>query len=392
MYFPDNYDFFSPVKVNSGLKSMSHIPVELASMGAKKPLVLVDSELEDAGLVEKVVDAFRDSNVTIGVYTGIPEKLFKDDLNELYKAYINNQCDSIIAAGGPEIANTAKILNVAVTFGLDKLSEYAGENAIKEIMTPMIAIPTSGCTGEETSKYAHFEDMFFSSQLLMPSLVVLDPAMMAYSLPQTTVNAAMIVFTHAIEAYVRLANKNPLTDAYAYTAIQLIKENVITVLQKPRDKKARLAMANASAMAGCAYSNSVSGMIDRLGRAVADSCNLPIGICMGVVLPYALGYYAADPSKFDIKELLLAVSDADTYTGIPEEERAEKSVSIIRELVSDINFSSNGKLPLALKETGVMKGLMKGIAEQALSSGELDVDFEGCMTILDHAWEGKSLV
>ena len=82
-------------------------------------------------------------------------------------------------------------------------------------------MPTLAGTGYEVSKYAFFAGRDFSSHFLMPHLAVIDPRMTIPEDAVATAATALIALTHAVEAYTG-PGKNPLADAYAYAAIQLI--------------------------------------------------------------------------------------------------------------------------------------------------------------------------
>src|SRR5699024_11592695 len=62
--------------------------------------------------------------------------------------------------------------------------------------------------------------------------------------------------------------KNPISDAYATAAIVLIRDNLYKAVVNGNNKKVRLAMANASTMAGAAFSNSMVGLVHAIGHAL----------------------------------------------------------------------------------------------------------------------------
>jgi len=53
MFFPDNYEFYCPVKINSGNRALEHLPVELDALNATKPLVITDKKIAKKGLIKK---------------------------------------------------------------------------------------------------------------------------------------------------------------------------------------------------------------------------------------------------------------------------------------------------------------------------------------------------
>ncbi|MEI3175299.1 MAG: iron-containing alcohol dehydrogenase [Lachnospiraceae bacterium] len=56
------------------------------------------------------------------------------------------------------------------------------------------------------------------------------------------------------------------------------------------DEEARLGMANASTMAGAAFSNSMVGMVHAIGHALGGICHVPHADAMTVLLPYCMEY------------------------------------------------------------------------------------------------------
>ena len=99
----------------------------------------------------------------------------------------------------------------------------------------------------------------------------------------------MDALTHAVEAYSCL-QKNPLSDAYAVTAIKLISQYLIPVVKNSRDENLRLALANASLLAGCAFSNSMVGIVHGIGHACGGVANIPHGNAMAILLPHGMEY------------------------------------------------------------------------------------------------------
>jgi alcohol dehydrogenase len=62
------------------------------------------------------------------------------------------------------------------------------------------------------------------------------------------------------------------------------------VLDNPSDAQGRLELAQASTMAGIAFSNSMVGLVHSLGHALGAVAHLPHGLCMNLFLPYVLEY------------------------------------------------------------------------------------------------------
>lgn len=115
--------------------------------------------------------------------------------------------------------------------------------------------------------------MEYISQQLMPDVAVLDARMTMTLPPRVTASTGMDTLCHAIEAYSCL-QKNPLSDAYAAKAVELVRENLLHATRFGHWKEARLAMANASFLAGAAFSNSMVGVVHAIGHALGGVCTL----------------------------------------------------------------------------------------------------------------------
>ncbi|EYD11325.1 1,3-propanediol dehydrogenase domain protein [Acinetobacter baumannii 44362_2] len=48
------YEFFCPVKVIAGNAALEHIPFELATLGAKRPLIITDKGVRANGLLNPI--------------------------------------------------------------------------------------------------------------------------------------------------------------------------------------------------------------------------------------------------------------------------------------------------------------------------------------------------
>ena len=63
---PEYYEFFNSVKIISGYKALENIPFELSRVGAKRPIIITDKGVQQAGLVKVVIDSFGGSDTVIG--------------------------------------------------------------------------------------------------------------------------------------------------------------------------------------------------------------------------------------------------------------------------------------------------------------------------------------
>lgn len=389
------YEFSCPVKIIAGLAALEHVPFELSIRGSGRALLVTDSGIKSAGLLEHIFTAFEESQVEFAaVFDQVPTDSSLPVIKEIADIYRQHQCDSIIAVGGGSVIDTSKAVNILVSEGGDDLLAYSGHGCLKRPLKPLFVVPTTAGTGSEVTSVAVIHDMDnerkigFSSHFLFPDVAVLDPRMTLSLPPAITAMTAMDAMTHACEAAIGMA-KNPISDAYAHGAIEKISQNLMAVMENPGDLDARMELAQAATMAGIAFSNSMVGVVHSLGHSVGAICHLPHGMCMSIFLPYALEYNL-ETCRQEIAELLLPLTGAERFARTAAELRAETSISVIREMRDKLHQYC--QLPRTLQESGkVRKDQFETIARAALNDGSLifnakDVDFDDAMTLLEKAW------
>ncbi|UOG16823.1 iron-containing alcohol dehydrogenase [Acinetobacter sp. PK01] len=389
------YEFFCPVKVIAGNAALEHIPFELATLGAKRPMIITDKGVRGNKLLAPIEAAFESTDAVIGcIFDDVPPDSSLDTVRRAAALYRENQCDAIIAVGGGSVIDTSKATNILVSEGGDDLLQYSGAHNLPKPLKPFFVIPTTSGTGSEVTMVAVVSDtaknvkMAFASYYLMPHAAILDPRMTLTLPPHLTAMTAMDALTHAIEAYTCMA-ANPISDAYATAAIKKISTNLFNVLDNLNDSQGRLELAQASTMAGIAFSNSMVGLVHSLGHALGAVAHLPHGLCMNLFLPYVLEYNK-EVNGDKIADLLLPLAGADIYAQTPAHLRADKAITTIQTM-RDRLFSLT-KLPRTLQETGkVTEAQLDEVAEKALNDGSIiynpkEASFEDLRSILQKAW------
>ncbi|RMF17925.1 MAG: iron-containing alcohol dehydrogenase [Gammaproteobacteria bacterium] len=391
------YEFFCPVKVVAGDAALEHIPFELGNLGSKKPLLVTDKGVRGAGLIEPVVAACEAGGVEVPlIFDDVPPDSSVEVVREIAQLYLNEQCDALIAVGGGSVIDTCKGANILVSEGGLDLSRFSGAGILKKPLKPFLVVPTTSGTGSEVTAVAVIADrakgvkLPFSSGYLLPNAAILDPRMTLTLPPHITAATAMDAMTHAIEAYTCLA-RNPLSEAYAAAAVKKIAVNLPKVLEDGSDRQARLELAQASTMAGIAFSNSMVGLVHALGHALGAVCHIPHGVCMNLFLPYVLEYNLEKGTiREALGELLLPLAGAEVYAATPADSRAEKTVEVIRTLRDELYTAC--KLPRTLRETGkVEKAQLTRIADVALDDGSIifnpaEASLEEVQALLERAW------
>ena len=391
---PEYYEFKNSVKIISGRNAIENIAFELKNLGSSKPLILTAKPLEENGQLKIATDSMEISNIEIGsVFMNIPQDSSVDVVNEIGKLYKEKKCDGIIAMGGGSVIDTAKGVNILVSTGTDDLKEHMGLEILDGKLKPLIVIPSTSGTGSEATLVSVISDtsrnvkMEFISYSILPDVAILDPRM-TLSLPsKLTASTGIDALTHSVEAFTGL-QKNPLSSVYALTAIELIGEYLKKSVENGKDEEARLAMANASLMAGVAFSNSMVGIVHAIGHACGGVCNVPHGDAMTILLPHCMELNLSLCEE-DYSRILLAFSGPEVYSETPKNQRGQKCIDEIQEYIHELNKISG--LPTRLRDVGVSKEDFATIAKTAINDGAaivnpVEVTLDRVIEILNKAY------
>lgn len=392
---PKYFEFQSSAKILSGRHALENLPSELKNLGAKKPMILSDEILKKIGTLQIVTDALAAGGIREGaVYTRIPADSSLQVVRNIVKEYKKQECDSLVAVGGGSVIDTAKGVRMVLSQNVDDLLDIWGcENLSGVVRIPFAAIPTTSGTGSESTLVAVIKNearrlkMEFISYYLQPDVAVLDVRMTRTLPPKTTASTGMDALCHAIEAYTCL-QKNPISDAYALGAIRLITQNLEQAVKNGKDDRARLAMANASMMAGAAFSNSMVGVIHAIGHALGGVCHVPHGDAMTILLPHGMAFnYRVLKEQYG--ELLYFLAGEETCLDTPAEQRGKEAVRQVWQLRRKLHRICG--LPERLRECGVRKSDFELVARTAMNDGAMivnprEVSWEDVMFILNKAY------
>ena len=247
-----SFHFHQPTKLVVGPKSVASLYNELRLLGAKRAVIITDSGLVKAGVVDQVRRAAGER--CVGVFDGV----VPDPTYECAQAAIDRcrelGADSVISLGGGSSIDTAKLAVVALTNGGSALQNM-GLMRLEGKQLPHVCIPTTHGTGSEvtlgaviTNSELH-KKFFLADVNVIPDVAILDPVLVTGLPKSVTIGTGMDALTHAIEGLVT-PGANPITTALGLQAVRLIAEHLPRVVEDGKDLEARQGMLVASTLAG----------------------------------------------------------------------------------------------------------------------------------------------
>ena len=246
-----------------------------------------------------------------------------------------------------------------------------GNEIIKKgVHIPFIVLPTTCGTGSECTAVAVIKNhetgikMEYISSELLPDTAIID-VRLTETLPNKLIaSSAMDALVHSIEAF-SSAQKNPISDAYATTAMRLIVSNLPATLSSPTTET-RQNLALASTLAGIAFSNAMVGVVHAIGHALGGECGIPHGNAMAILLPECMKFNL-DKCAPIYSEMLLYLAGAETFAKTAPEKRAEETINFVIQFEQQIKNLSG--ISLNLSDYNVTEANFAAIAKKALNDG-----------------------
>jgi alcohol dehydrogenase len=352
MRLPKDFSFFCPLKINCGHHALAHLPMELSAVGACAPLILADRDQVGKKRIKTVVDAFKTSGLTVGIFDRLTDQSGPDLLPLLSRIYADGGCDSIVAVGGGSVVDTAKCLNLMVSAGdRGQVVDPDRDDAEPGPLRPLMLIATTGGNGDEATGYASDGNQRLCSPRLVPAVAFIDPAMMGERDDLEVVDGAMLALVHAVEAFLD-ESAGPMGRAYAHTAIGLIVTCLPLALRNTERKKNLCAVVNGQVAASCAYSAASPGICHTLARELKDGTDFPSGMLMAMLLPYLLAE-AGNVHSEQVGNLLYPLAGAETFAMTASELKTPRVIALLWEFYDAVNARLDLKIPSRLGDTGL---------------------------------------
>jgi alcohol dehydrogenase len=360
-----DFEYRCPTKVIVGKKAYKQVRSEVSNLGCKRAVLVTDRPLaENTDVVEMVKKVL--AKYLAGVFLDVePDSSFQIvDKAADYARSIDADC--VVSVGGGSAMDTAKGLALLLKTG-GTLADNLGINLQTEPVTPHVAIPTTAGTGSEVTHVAVIKDVerhqkaLLLDGFLFPNTAILDPLMTVSLPPHLTAGTGMDALTHAVEA-VHSIYRNPLSDANALQAIRIIRDNLVTAVEQPKDLGARTSMLAAANLAGEAFANAMVGVVHAIAHSIGALCGVHHGLANSLMLPEGIRFNAEEQP-----ELYVPVAEAlgVTEPGMSAKEAADRAAQACYDL------AARSGMPTRLSEAGVEEAHLERIAEMAMSDGTI---------------------
>ena len=280
-----------------------------------KVLVVSDKVCQKLGYIDRVSSKLRELGFEVEVFNDVNADPNMECIRKGVAVCERFRPDLMIALGGGSPLDAGKFIRVqyehpeltvedaAVRF-IELRKRTIEFPQLGSKIRRFVAIPTTSGTGSEVSPFTVITDdeghkFPLTSYKLTPDIAICDSTF-CDSLPKSLVaNAGIDAITHAIEAYVSVA-QNDFTKMHALEALELLFGN-LAESYKVGSIKSRDAVHRGATLAGIAFSNSFLGICHSLAHKVGAQFHLPHGMTNAILLPHVIRYNSTvRPTKMGI--------------------------------------------------------------------------------------------
>ncbi|EPJ95375.1 MULTISPECIES: L-threonine dehydrogenase [Pseudomonas] len=353
--------FFIPAVNIMGNGCLDEAMTAIRNYGFRKALIVTDAGLAKAGVATLIAEKLALQDIDSVIFDGAKPNPSIANVEAGLRVLKEHHCDFIVSLGGGSPHDCAKGIALCATNG-GHIRDYEGVDRSAKPQMPLVSINTTAGTASEMTRFCIITDeerhvkMAIVDRNVTPLLSVNDPELMVAMPKGLTAATGMDALTHAIEAYVSTA-ANPITDACAIKAMELISQNLRQAVNDGKDLTARENMAYAQFMAGMAFNNASLGFVHAMAHQLGGFYDLPHGVCNAVLLPHVQTFNASVCAArlTDVAHALGA-----DVRGLSPEEGAQAAIAAIRTLARDV------EIPAGLRDLGAKLDDIPILATNAL--------------------------
>ncbi len=339
---------------------------EAERLGARRVFVTTSKSVAQSALLAGVIRDLGERYA--GVYAGITAHSPRPCVIEGAQRARDAKADLIVAVGGGSVIDATKVMLIALWQNATRIEDLdlyragrpkEGAAPPAESIKPpadairMIAVPTT-LSAAEFNAFAGVSDPrhgikeSFGHRLVVPRVIVLDPAATLATPMELMLSTGLKAIDHAVE---RLCSQqaNPFAIGTATEALKLLARALPGHKARPDDMETRLDLQFGMWLSiGAGTSGVGVGASHGIGHVLGAACGVPHGHTSCVMLPSVLRWNL--PANADRQK---RVSEAFGKPGTP-------AADLVAGLVADLG------LPRRLAEVGVGRDRFREIGEKSM--------------------------
>ena len=349
-------NYFLPPRIEFGDGAIQNLGEHVKAFDGKKPLLVSDIGIINAGILAKAIDALEASGLLSATYADIEPNPTDISITHGVEVYKSETCDVVIAVGGGSVMDAAKAIRLLTSHAQPLEPYYADVGGVERIrgdMPPLICVPTTAGTGSEVSQGAIITDTSLSTTnrwrkraivtpFNMSDIALLDPGITLGMPPALTAATGMDAITHGIEAYVA-TKYHPIAEGVALQALRMLSANILKVYYDGGDVTARGEMLLGSCMAAFSFQKGL-GAVHSLAHQLSTDAPIPHGVANAILLPPVMEFnFSHATEKYAEVARALGIDTS----GMDSSEAARAAIDKIRAFNAELN------MPTGLGDAGL---------------------------------------
>ena len=287
-----------PTSIRFGVGRIQELPELCKSVGMLRPLLVTDRGLASAPITTAALDSLKAAGLGAALFSDLKPNPVGANLETGLAAYHAGKHDGVVAFGGGSGLDMGKLIafmsgQSRPVWDFEDIGDWWTRADLKGI-APVIAVPTTAGTGSEvgragilTDERTHTKRIIFHP-LMMPKIVISDPALSVGMPAFITAGTGMDAFSHCLEAYCA-PGFHPMAEGIAVEGMRLVRQSLVRAVKTPDDLDARADMLAAAAMGATAFQKGLGGM-HALAHPIGALYDSHHGMTNAVLMPYVLKF------------------------------------------------------------------------------------------------------
>ena len=260
-------------------------------------IVVGGHSMQKSGILDKVKGYFEEGGATVAIVSGVEPDPSIGTVLRGRDEMLAFEPDLIVGLGGGSAMDAAKTMWIFYEHPeLTKIEQILPPNAFPKLRgkARLCCIPSTSGSASEVSRSVVISDenglkRGLGNMEMMPDIAIVDPEVCASMPKHITAETGMDALTHALEALV--SNRaHYLSDVLAKQAAKDIIAYLPTAYDDGANLEARERMANASMIAGMAFTNVSLGVVHSIAQTLGGFYHVSHGLVDAILLPYIMAY------------------------------------------------------------------------------------------------------
>lgn len=355
------WEFNLPVKLVFGSGKRNDLAKYIDEIGGSRGVLVCGNSFCKNGVADEFLRL--GGGKIVEIFSDIRPNPTTDNVNDCVRLMREVDADFAVALGGGSPMDCCKAA-CAIVKGDDNIEPYhsLGKPISAKEAIPMIAVTTTSGTASEVTNISVLTDINknlkqpMNDPAMYPKIAVIDPELTLTVPPQVTASTGLDVLSHAIESYWSTLNQ-PICSACSIYAARLVFEWLEKAYTEPENLTAREKMAEASIVAGVAFSHPRTTGSHACSFPLTNIYGIPHGEACAFTLDYFVKFNAKHADSDGRLDALAKDCGFDSAYEMADEIYAMKKRMGMRSRLSEIGCTSGEQIAELTKKS--MSMLMK---------------------------------